>query len=166
MPAELLPSAAADGSDPAERDAHWMRHALALARRAASAGEVPVGAVLIGAHGQILGEGWNWPIAAHDPCAHAELIALRAAAARVGNYRLPETTLYATLEPCVMCAGALVHARVARLVFGAWDPKAGAVESVYDIIARPRLNHAVAWTGGVLEAECAALLREFFRSKR
>lgn len=143
-----------------------MRHALALARRAADAGEVPVGAVLIGAEGALLGEGWNQPIAAHDPSAHAELIAVRAAAARVGNYRLPDTTLYVTLEPCVMCAGMLIHARVARLVFGAWDPKAGAVQSVYDVIAAPRLNHALAWTGGVLEAECGALLREFFRARR
>lgn len=143
-----------------------MRHALALARRAADAGEVPVGAVLIGADGAPLGEGWNRPIAAHDPSAHAELIAVRAAAARVGNYRLPDTTLYVTLEPCVMCAGMLIHARVARLVFGAWDPKAGAVQSVYDVIAAPRLNHALAWTGGVLEAECGALLREFFRARR
>lgn len=143
-----------------------MRHALALARRAADAGEVPVGAVLVGADGVLLGEGWNRPIAAHDPSAHAELIAVRAAAARVGNYRLPDTTLYVTLEPCVMCAGMLIHARVARLVFGAWDPKAGAVQSVYDVIAAPRLNHALAWTGGVLEAECGALLREFFRARR
>ncbi len=143
-----------------------MRHALALARRAADAGEVPVGAVLVGADGALLGEGWNRPIAAHDPSAHAELIAVRAAAARVGNYRLPDTTLYVTLEPCVMCAGMLIHARVARLVFGAWDPRAGAVQSVYDVIAAPRLNHALAWTGGVLEAECGALLREFFRARR
>ncbi|MBX6421767.1 MAG: tRNA adenosine(34) deaminase TadA [Nevskia sp.] len=156
MPAEATPT----------EDARWMRHALALARRAADAGEVPVGAVLVGADGVLLGEGWNRPIAAHDPSAHAELIAVRAAAARVGNYRLPDTTLYVTLEPCVMCAGMLIHARVARLVFGAWDPKAGAVQSVYDVIAAPRLNHALAWTGGVLEAECGALLREFFRARR
>src|SRR5579885_1961795 len=156
MPAEATPS----------EDTRWMRHALALARRAADAGEVPVGAVLVGADGALLGEGWNRPIAAHDPSAHAELIAVRAAAARVGNYRLPDTTLYVTLEPCVMCAGMLIHARVARLVFGAWDPRAGAVQSVYDVIAAPRLNHALAWTGGVLEAECGALLTELYRARR
>lgn len=162
----LSPCGRGKSADGSSADEKWLRHALALAQRAAGEGEVPVGAVLVGADGAILGEGWNRPIAAHDPSAHAEMIALRAAAAKAGNYRLPDTTLYVTLEPCVMCAGLLVHARVARLVFGAWDPKAGAVESAYDVIARPRLNHAVAWTGGVLEAECSALLRAFFRSRR
>jgi tRNA(adenine34) deaminase len=142
-----------------------MHHALLLAQRAADQGEVPVGAVLV-KDGMIVGEGWNQPIAAHDPSAHAEMVALRAAAQTLGNYRLPGTTLYVTLEPCVMCAGAIIHARVGRLVFAARDPKAGAVDSVYDIIAQPRLNHAVQWSGGVLEAECGALLREFFRSRR
>lgn len=143
-----------------------MLRALALAAHAAAAGEVPVGAVLIDAHGAVIGEGWNRPIGLHDPSAHAEMIALRSAATAVGNYRLTGSTLYVTLEPCVMCAGAIVHARVARLVFGAKDPKAGAVDSVYDVIARPRLNHAVAWQGGVLEAECAETLRAFFRARR
>jgi len=146
-------------------DLQWMRHALSLAQRAAAAGEVPVGAVLV-RDGEVIGEGWNQPIGLHDPSAHAEMLALRAAAAKLGNYRLPDTTLYVTLEPCVMCAGAIVHARVGRLVFGARDPKAGAVDSVYDVIAQPRLNHVVAWQGGVLEEDCGALLREFFRARR
>lgn len=146
-------------------DTRWMRHALELARRAAQSGEVPVGAVLI-ADGQVIGEGWNQPVASNDPSAHAEMIALRAGAARLGNYRLPGTTLYVTLEPCAMCAAAMIHARVRRLVFGAWDPKAGAVQSVYDLIANPRLNHAVEWSGGVLEPECGDLLRAFFRARR
>lgn len=150
---------------PAEDDARWMRHALALAQRAQDAGEVPVGAVVV-REGAILGEGWNRPIGAHDPSAHAEMIALRAAAATATNYRLGGSTLYVTLEPCVMCAGAIVHARVQRLVYGAPDPKAGAVLSVYDVIDRPRLNHVVAWSGGVLEAECAEILRAFFKARR
>src|ERR1044071_6357159 len=132
---------------PAELDLRFMRRAVELARRAAAEGEVPVGAVLT-AGDSVLGEGWNHPIKVHDPSAHAEMIALRAAAQHIGNYRLTGTTLYVTLEPCVMCAGAIVHARVQRLVFGASDPKAGAVSSVYDVIAKPRLNHAVEWTGG------------------
>lgn len=146
-------------------DARWMQRALELARRASEEGEVPVGALVV-KDGEAIGEGWNHPIKLHDPSAHAEMIALRAAANRVGNYRLTGTTLYVTLEPCVMCAGAIVHARVQRLVFGATDPKAGAVSSVYDVISRPRLNHAVEWTGGVMEDECGALLRDFFRARR
>ncbi len=146
-------------------DDRWMRHALSLAGRAAERGEVPVGAVLVH-NGQVIGEGWNRPIGLHDPSAHAEMLAMREAAARIGNYRLTGTTLYVTLEPCVMCAGAIVHARIGRLVFGARDPKAGAVDSVYDVIARPRLNHVVQWQGGVLEEECGALLRDFFRARR
>ena len=146
-------------------DERWMRHALALAQRAADSGEVPVGAVMV-ADGQILAEGYNRPITMHDPSAHAEMIALREAGLRRGNYRLPGTTLYVTLEPCMMCAGAIVHARISRLVFGAWDSKAGAVSSVYDVIARPRLNHALEWTGAVLEREAAEQLRAFFRSRR
>lgn len=148
-----------------EDDARWMRHALALAARAAAQGEVPVGAVLIKA-GVLLAEGYNRPIIDHDPCAHAELLALRAGAKAIGNYRLPGTTLYVTLEPCVMCAGAITHARIERLVFGASDPKAGAVNAVYDVIANPRLNHVVQWTGGVLADECGQLLRDFFRARR
>lgn len=146
-------------------DEAWMRVALALAERAAGEGEVPVGAVLV-RDGESLGQGWNRPILDHDPSAHAEIVALREAAARTKNYRLPGTTLYVTLEPCAMCAGAIIHARVARLVFAAWDPKAGAVTSVYDLIARPRLNHTVTWTGGVLESDSAQRLRDFFRARR
>jgi tRNA(adenine34) deaminase len=149
----------------ATEDERWMRHALVLAARARDAGEVPVGAVVV-RDGGLVGEGWNQPIGTHDPSAHAEMLALRTAAQALGNYRLTGTTLYVTLEPCVMCAGAIVHARVQRLVFGATDPKAGAVRSVYDVIAAPRLNHRVEWCGGVLEDECGALLREFFRARR
>lgn len=148
-----------------DEDARWMRHALSLAQQAATQGEVPVGAVLV-MEGLLLAEGYNRPISDHDPSGHAEMIALRAAAKSVGNYRLPGTTLYVTLEPCVMCAGAIIHARVQRLVFGAADPKAGAVHSHYDVIANPRLNHAVQWTGGVLAGECGAVLRDFFRARR
>ena len=149
----------------ADTDARWMRHALALAARAAEQGEVPVGAVLV-QHEQLLAEGYNQPIAGHDPTGHAEIRALRAAAKTLGNYRLPGSTLYVTLEPCVMCAGAIIHARVQRLVFGAAEPKAGAVHSLYDVIANPRLNHVVEWTGGVLAEQSSALLREFFKARR
>lgn len=146
-------------------DEHWMRHALLLARRAQEAGEVPVGAVLV-KDGRVVGEGWNRPISDHDPSAHAEMLAMRSAAQRIGNYRLLDTTLYVTLEPCVMCAGAIIHARVGRLVYGAPDPKAGGVHSVYDVIANPRLNHRLPWQGGVLEADCGQILRDFFRARR
>lgn len=142
-----------------------MRHALSLAARAAEEGEVPVGAVLV-KDGVLLSEGYNRPIIDHDPSGHAEMIALRAAAKALANYRLTGTTLYVTLEPCVMCAGAIIHARVQRLVFGAPDPKAGAVHSHYDVIANPRLNHTVQWTGGVLQDECAEMLRAFFKARR
>ena len=146
-------------------DERWMRHALVLAQRAQEEGEVPVGAVLVH-NGEIIGEGWNRPIGTHDPSAHAEMLAMRAAAQNVANYRMPGSTLYVTLEPCVMCAGAIIHARVSRLVYGAHDPKAGGVHSVYDVISNPRLNHRLEWTGGVLEAECATVLRDFFRARR
>jgi tRNA(adenine34) deaminase len=149
----------------AARDEHWMRHAMLLARRAELVGEVPVGAVVV-QNDRIIGEGWNRPIGSHDPSAHAEMIALRAAAQRLQNYRTLDTTLYVTLEPCTMCAGAIIHARVSRLVFGADDPKAGAVHSAYDIIAQPRLNHRVEWRGGVLGTECGDRLRAFFRARR
>lgn len=147
------------------RDRYWMGRALALAQRAADAGEVPVGAVLVRGN-EVIGEGWNQPIGACDPTAHAEVLALRAAAARVGNYRLVDSTLYVTLEPCPMCAGALVHARVARVVFGAADPRAGAAGTVFDLLRSPALNHRSEVTGGVLVEECGALLREFFRARR
>ncbi|HWP94492.1 MAG TPA: tRNA adenosine(34) deaminase TadA [Gammaproteobacteria bacterium] len=146
-------------------DIDWMRHALALARRAEREGEVPVGAVLV-RDGIPVAEGWNQPIAATDPTAHAEIVALRAAALACGNYRLPDTTLYVTLEPCPMCAGALVHARVRRLVFGASDPRAGAASTVFDIVRAEALNHRLEVTGGVLAEECGELLRRFFAAKR
>ncbi len=146
-------------------DERWMRHALQLAEQAASAGEVPVGAVVV-QDDQLIAEGFNRPITDSDPSAHAEIVALRAAGKVLDNYRLPGSTLYVTLEPCVMCAGAIVHARVGRVVFGALDPKAGAVSSVYDVISQPRLNHKPAWTGGVLAEECSVLLREFFKARR
>jgi tRNA(adenine34) deaminase len=149
----------------AAADERWMRHALKLARRAQDLGEVPVGAVIVEGD-EIVAEGWNRPIASHDPSAHAEMVAMREAAAMRRNYRLGGLTLYVTLEPCVMCAGAIIHARIARLVFGASDPRAGAVNSLYDIIGRPRLNHRPEWTGGVLAEECGVLLQEFFRARR
>lgn len=140
--------------------------ALREAARAARAGEVPVGAVLVDAGGEVIARGHNRPIVGRDPTAHAEVVTLRRAARRLGNYRLPGTTLYVTVEPCAMCAGALVLARVARVVFGALDPKGGAARSLYRILDDPRLNHRVEVVGGILEAECAALLRDFFRSRR
>lgn len=146
-------------------DHDWMNYALTLARRAGAAGEVPVGAVLVRA-GEILGEGWNQSIGACDPTAHAEALALRAAAVRVGNYRLAASTLYTTLEPCPMCAGAMIHARVARLVFGAADPRAGAAGSVFNLLQTDVLNHRVQIVSGVLAGECGALLRGFFRARR
>lgn len=149
----------------AEADERWMRHALRLAQRAQELGEVPVGAVLVEEE-EVIAEGWNRPIASHDPSAHAEMVAIREAAAALRNYRLTGLTLYVTLEPCMMCAGAIIHARIDRLVFGASDPKAGAVNSVYDVIANPRLNHRPAWAGGVLAQECGALLQTFFRMRR
>lgn len=146
-------------------DELWMRHALNLASRAAQTGEVPVGALVV-LDGQIIGEGGNAPIASADPTAHAEIAALRDAARRLGNYRLPGATLYVTLEPCAMCAGAMLHARVSRVVFGAPDPKTGAAGSVIDLFAEQRLNHHAVVRGGVLQEECAALLRGFFAARR
>jgi tRNA(adenine34) deaminase len=143
-----------------------MRRALELATHARDAeGEVPVGAVLVVGDG-IVGEGWNRNITLDDPSAHAEVMALRAAGARLGNYRFPDATLYVTLEPCMMCAGAIVHARIGRVVFGAADPKTGAAGSVFDTLLSPLHNHRVAVQGGVLAGESSALLREFFRARR
>ena len=142
-----------------------MERALALAREAAAAGEVPVGAVLV-RDGALVAEGHNRPIADHDPTAHAEIVALRAAGRRLANYRLPGTILYVTLEPCTMCVGALVHARVQRLVFGAPDPRTGAAGSVIDLARAPFHNHRLAVTGGVLAEASAELLRDFFRRRR
>lgn len=142
-----------------------MRHALMLARRAEEEGEVPVGAVVV--RGDILlAGGWNQPIAGHDPTAHAEIVAMRAAGREESNYRLTGTTLYVTLEPCVMCVGAIMHARVGRLVYGAKDPKAGAAGSVFSLLESEKFNHSVDVRGGVLAEECSEVLRNFFRARR
>jgi len=143
----------------------FMRAALAEARAGLAAGEVPVGAVVVLVD-VIIGQAHNAPIAHGDPTAHAEVLALREAARKVGNYRLPRATLYVTLEPCVMCCGAVVHSRIARVVYGAADPKAGAVASRYRLLDDGRSNHRVETLGGVLEAECSALLKEFFETRR
>ena len=142
-----------------------MREAIDLARAAQARGEVPVGAVVV-RNGAILGRGGNAPIGANDPTAHAEIAALRDAASRLGNYRLPDCDLYVTLEPCAMCAGAIMHARVRRLVFGARDPKSGACGSVVDLFGEARLNHHTSVTSDVLSPECGALLSAFFTSRR
>lgn len=146
-------------------DTLFMREALAQAQNAWRLGEVPVGAVVV-CEGAIIATGFNQPIGTHDPTAHAEIIALRAAASLLGNYRLPDCELYVTLEPCVMCAGALLHARVKRVVFGATEPKTGAGGSIVDLFAEPRLNHHTQIQGGVLAEECAALLKAFFAERR
>lgn len=148
-----------------EGDEKWMRIALAEAERARDAGEVPVGAVLV-RKGGLLASARNSPISLHDPSAHAEILAIRAAAAAVGNYRLPGTTLYVTLEPCLMCAGAILHARIARLVFGAADPKGGATVFLGRLFEDRRLNHEVTVTEGILREACAEILSRFFREKR
>jgi tRNA(adenine34) deaminase len=146
-------------------DAAFMRRAIELARRGAEEGEVPVGAVLV-VGGAIVGEGWNRPIAAADPSAHAEIQALRAASAALRNYRLLDSTLYVTLEPCPMCVGAIFHARVQRVVFGAKDPKTGAAGSVIDLFAEEKLNHHATVEGGLLADECGELLKRFFATRR
>jgi len=146
-------------------DADYMRLSLGLAAQAQRRGEVPVGAVLVLGE-RVIGEGSNCPIAAHDPTAHAEIEALRAGGKALGSYRLADTTLYVTLEPCAMCAAAIVHARVRRLVFGAWDPRAGAAGSSVDIFRLAGLNHRVDVFGGVLSEECGAQLQQFFAQRR
>ena len=174
---EPLARCAAPGSDEAsasdhavsaaasERDRRYMAQALAAAESARAAGEVPVGAVLV--HGdRVVATGFNHPIGAHDPSAHAEMVAVRAAAQALQNYRLPGCELYVTLEPCLMCAGAIMHARIARVVFGAHDPKTGACGSVIDAFANPQLNHHTHVTGGVLETECGEALKSFFAHRR
>lgn len=148
-----------------EHREHWMRRALELARQAGAAGEVPVGAVLV-RDNAIIGEGYNSPIRLNDPTAHAEILALRDAAQACGNYRLSGSTLYVTIEPCTMCVGALVHARVGTLVFGAREPKAGAVVSRSDMTTTDFYNHRPKLVEGILGEECAALMRDFFRSRR
>jgi tRNA(adenine34) deaminase len=150
---------------PSSEDERWMREALVLARVAQARGEVPVGAVIV-RDGVVVGRGGNAPIAANDPTAHAEIAALRDAGAALGNYRLPDCDLYVTLEPCAMCAGAIMHARVRRLVFGARDPKTGACGSVIDLFAEARLNHHTVVTADVLAPECGALLSAFFAARR
>lgn len=146
-------------------DEAWMRHAIRLAQRAQEQGEVPVGAVMV-LDDRCLAEGWNQPIQANDPTAHAEIVAMRNAGRQLQNYRLIDTTLYVTLEPCVMCMGAIAHARVKRLVFGAFDPKRGAVCHALQLSDAAFLNHRVDWTGGVLEQACAELLTDFFKARR
>ncbi|MGH6629289.1 MAG: tRNA adenosine(34) deaminase TadA [Burkholderiales bacterium] len=146
-------------------DEDFMRVALALAEQARGAGEVPVGAVVV-RDGVVIGSGFNSPIGSHDPSAHAEILALRAAAAASGNYRLSGCTLYVTLEPCVMCSGAILHARIGRVVYGAPDPKTGACGSVLNLFAEDTLNHHTAVTGGVLAEECGRLLTGFFQERR
>ena len=144
---------------------HWMEEALALARQAQARGEVPVGAVVI-KDGAIIGRGGNTPIAANDPTAHAEIAALREAGRALGNYRLPDCDLYVTIEPCAMCAGAILHARIRRLVFGARDPKTGACGSVVDLFAERRLNHHTTVTGDIAGEACGRLLSDFFVARR
>ena len=146
-------------------DADYMRHALELASQSQAAGEVPVGAVVV-RDGEIVGRGFNAPISRHDPSAHAEMMALRDAAQRLGNYRLGGCELFVTLEPCLMCAGAIMHARIARLVYGASDPKTGACGSIVDVFAERRLNHHAEVTGGILAEECGAMLSNFFALRR
>ena len=159
----LMTTEASPASTPS--DAHWMSLALAEARLAAAAGEVPVGAVLV-KDGRLLATGRNTPVAQHDPSAHAEINALRAGAAVLGNYRLDGCELFVTLEPCAMCSGAMLHSRLARVVFGAADPKTGAAGSVLDLFAEPRLNHRTQVQGGVLADECAEVLQAFFQQRR
>ncbi len=142
-----------------------MRHALALANKAAELGEVPVGAVLVKDE-QVLAEGWNQPISQNDPTAHAEIVAIRQAARKLGNYRLPGSTLYVTIEPCTMCAGAVVHARISRVVFGASEPRAGAAGSVVNLLQNGQFNHQTEITSGVLSEQCGQVLKDFFAARR
>jgi tRNA(adenine34) deaminase len=149
----------------AELDRQFMQQALSQAKLAAAAGEVPVGAVLV-RDGQIISTGFNQPITNSDPSAHAEMMALRAAAQSESNYRLPGTTLYVTLEPCTMCAGAMLHARVERVVFGATDPKTGAAGSVLNVFSEKQINHQTQVEGGIMGGECGQVLRDFFKERR
>ncbi|OZI60151.1 tRNA adenosine(34) deaminase TadA [Bordetella genomosp. 11] len=158
--------AARTAGEQAQFDAAMMALALGQAQEAGQAGEVPVGAVVVDAQGQVLGAGYNRTIIDADPTAHAEIVALRAAARRLSNYRLPGLTLYVTLEPCVMCMGAMLHARLARVCYGASDPKTGACGSVLDVGAVAQLNHHTSFHGGVLAEPCGEILRQFFRARR
>lgn len=155
----------ADASQDVTQDEIWMRQALDQAHNAWALGEVPVGAVVV-KDGQVIATGFNQPIGTHDPTAHAEIMALRAAATILGNYRLPGCELYVTLEPCVMCSGAMMHARLARVVFGASDPKTGACGSIVNLFEQSQLNHHTQLTGGVLATECGTLLKDFFAERR
>ncbi len=146
-------------------DQKWMQHALMLAERSREQGEVPVGAVMV-KDDQLISEGWNQPIAHHDASAHAEIMAIRAAGRVLNNYRLPDTSLYVTLEPCTMCAGAMIHARIARLVFGAPDPRTGTAGSVIDLFSQDYHNHKIDVVGGVFQDECGQILKDFFRQRR
>lgn len=149
-----------------ETDVYWMNKALELAQKAGDSDEVPIGAVLISENNQCIGEGRNQPISAEDPTAHAEILALRDAAKQLNNYRLPDTTLYVTLEPCPMCAGAIVQARIRRVIIATPDPRTGSAGSVFNLLNSPHLNHRVAVTTGVLQQECSSLLKTFFLNKR
>ncbi len=146
-------------------DLQWMQRAVELAKKAEAQDEVPVGAVLV-LDNQIIGEGWNQPISSDDPTAHAEIMALRDAGEKIGNYRLPNATIYVTLEPCTMCAGAIIHARLSRLVYAVDDPKTGACGSVFNLLQTDELNHKVDIEKGVMEEECQSLIRSFFNQKR
>jgi tRNA(adenine34) deaminase len=149
-----------------ENDLYWMTKAYELAQQAAEQGEVPVGAVLVDADNQCIGEGWNQPITGHDPTAHAEIVAIRNAANLLGNYRLPGTTLYVTLEPCPMCAGAIIHARISRVVIATPDPRSGCAGSVYNLLDTVHFNHRAEITMGVLQHECSSLIKAFFLDRR
>lgn len=148
-----------------ETDIQHMQYALTLAHKAESEGEVPVGALVVHDN-KIIAEGWNQPIQLNDPSAHAEMMVLRKASQTLSNYRLNHATLYVTLEPCIMCVGVMIHARIHRVVFGAWDPKAGAVHSVFSLIDDVRHNHAISWQGGVCAEDCGSVLKAFFQKRR
>ena len=146
-------------------DKEWMKRAFELAQKAKESDEVPIGAVIV-RENKIIGEGWNQPISSQDPTAHAEIIALRDAGNNICNYRLPNTTMYVTLEPCAMCAGAIIHARITKLIFAAADPKTGACGSIFNLLQTEELNHKVDITKGIMEYECCLLIRTFFKEKR
>jgi len=151
--------------DQREQDQHWMRHAIKLAKRAEEEGEVPVGAVIV-RDDKLISEGWNQPIKGHDPTAHAEIMALRAAGQAELNYRLPGVTLFVTLEPCVMCVGAITHARISRVVYGADDPRAGAAGSTFSLLGSDLFNHSLEVQSGILAEECGEILSDFFKARR
>ncbi len=159
------PQSTAASSTASANDERFLKRAIELAEHAQSMGEVPVGAVVV-YQDKIIGEGWNQPISKHDPCGHAEIIALRQAAKKLKNYRLIDTTMYVTLEPCAMCAGAIVHARIKRLVYGATDPKSGAAGSVFNILQSSQLNHRVLCEQGLLADKCSQMLKVFFQQRR